>query len=434
MTSQELSSATNGLHSGSVGDGEPFQARRRTAVCLVGAGWRFTSGISYYTCLLANAFADDYETSVIQMRQLLPKRLYPGRRRVGQAHSRVAYRREVSVYDGVDWWWGRSLTRALAFMSAGRPDVLVLQWWTATVLHTYIALAVKARLLGTRVIVEIHELQDPGEKRLRLVGSYGRWGLRILLRLCRGYVIHSADDRDKLDANYGAGKLRAAVVPHGPFDQYSVMSGHGQAAAEQIAAVSEAPKPGVVNLLFFGIIRPYKGLEDLLTVFNALPPDEAECLWLTVVGETWEGCIEPARLIAASPHRSRISFVNQYVSDEVVAAAFQHADVVVLPYRRSSGSGVLHVAMNYGLPVVVTNVGGLPDAASGYDGAIFVPPDDLQALRSAILHSIQLAGQRFEDPRSWTDSIRGLLFAAGVQRSWASETPEVLGELPMRLS
>ena len=164
MTSYELSSASNGRNRGPCSDSEPFQGGHRLAVCLVGAGWRFTSGISYYTCLLANALADDYDTSVIQMRQLLPRRFYPGWRRVGQHRSRVAYRSEVSVYDGVNWWWGRSLVRALTFMAARQPDVLVLQWWTATVLHTYIALALRARLLGTRVILEIHELQDPAAR------------------------------------------------------------------------------------------------------------------------------------------------------------------------------------------------------------------------------------------------------------------------------
>ena len=151
-----------------------------------------------------------------------------------------------------------------------------------------------------------------------------------------------------------------------------------------ISAVTAAPRDGTVNLLFFGTIRPYKGLESLLRVFSGLTPHEASGLWLTVVGETWEGCTEPARLVAASPYRDRISFVNDYVPDEVVSAAFGHADVVVLPYRRSSSSGPLHVAMNWGLPVVVTRVGGLPEAAAGYQGAVFVAPGDDNELRDGI--------------------------------------------------
>ena len=115
----------------------------------------------------------------------------------------------------------------------------------------------------------------------------------------------------------------------------------------------EAPD-GVVNLLYFGIIRPFKGVEDLVRAYEGIPDDQADRFWLTVVGETWEGHTLPTELIAASPRRDRITVVNRYVQDDEVDGFFRGADVVVLPYHRSSMSGPLHVAMNYGLPVVVT--------------------------------------------------------------------------------
>ena len=145
----------------------PGDAGPRRTVCLVGPGWRFTSGISYYTWRLAGALADRHDVSVILMRQLLPRRFYPGRARVGLPRARAAYPAGLPVHDGVNWWWGRSLARALHLLRSGLPDVLVLQWWTATVLHTYLALALTARLLGAQVVVELHELQDTGEGRLQ---------------------------------------------------------------------------------------------------------------------------------------------------------------------------------------------------------------------------------------------------------------------------
>jgi hypothetical protein len=76
----------------------------------VGPGWRFTSGISYYTCRLANSIADDqHETSVILLRRLLPLLLYPGKQRVGLKRASMEFHSDVAVYDGIDWWWGRSL-------------------------------------------------------------------------------------------------------------------------------------------------------------------------------------------------------------------------------------------------------------------------------------------------------------------------------------
>ncbi|HEY3877566.1 MAG TPA: glycosyltransferase [Trebonia sp.] len=394
------------------GDGES-----PLSVCLVGPGWRFTSGISYYTCRLANSMASDQcETSVLLIRRLLPRLLYPGKQRVGLRRASMKYRPDVAVFDGIDWFWGTSLFKALRFLRARRSKVLLLEWWTTATLHTYLLLAIAARAAGMRVVIELHELQDPGEAGFALARSYGHWGLKTLLRLAHGCIVHSKADWQLFESSYGPIDVRVALVPHGPYDQYREVSADSAdpAVAAAVSAVRSAPKDGVVNLLFFGLIRPYKGLEDLLRVFNALPREEVERLWLTVVGETWEGTTEPAELIATSPHADRITFVNEYVPDEVVGAAFAHADVVVLPYRRSSSSGILHVAMSWGLPIVVTSVGGLPEAASGYAGAVFVPPDDPALLKDGLMKAAALAGQKFADPRSWHDTVVAVGLAASV--------------------
>jgi glycosyltransferase involved in cell wall biosynthesis len=158
-------------------------------------------------------------------------------------------------------------------------------------------------------------------------------------------------------------------------------------------------------LLFFGVIRPYKGLEDLIRAFDALPEDQINRYWLTIVGETWEGWTLPAELIEKSRYHDRITFINRYVPDEEVATYFAGADAVVLPYHRSSASGPLHVAMSHGLPLIVTRVGGLVEASSGYEGAFLVPPQDSVALTQAILEVAKVQGQRYQDPHSWDRTV-----------------------------
>ncbi len=358
---------------------------------------------------------DNCDTSVILIRRLLPRLLYPGKIRVGLKRASMQYREGISLFDGIDWWLGSSILRAVRFLRARHSQVLLLEWWTAATLHTYLLLALTARVLGVRVVIELHELQDPGEAGFALARKYAHWGLQALLRLAQGCIVHSKADWQLFESSYGPMDVRIALVPHGPYDQYHELAGTPEPAiAEAISAVRAAPGDGVVNLLFFGLIRPYKGLSDLVRVFSALPREEAERLWLTVVGETWESCTEPAELIAASPHKDRISFVNEYVPDEVVGAAFAHADVVVLPYRRSSSSGILHVAMSQGLPIVVTSVGGLPEAASGYAGAVFIPPEDPASLQAGLLRAAAMAGQKFTDPRSWHDTVAAVRLAAAI--------------------
>ncbi len=374
-------------------------AGRPMAITVVGAGTRFLSGMSYYTIRLANAFATRHRVSVITMRRLLPARFYPGRARVGAALTRLEYEPAIAVHDGVDWFWLPSLLGALFGLVRRRPGVIVFQWWTGTVLHSYLALTVIGRLLGSRVVIEFHEILDTGEDAIPFARQYVNAIAPIFVRLASGYVIHSDSDLATLQGRYRLGGRPVAVIPHGPYDHHRVMP-----ASMGAPSVREAPAEAL-NLLYFGVVRPFKGLEDLVEAFNALPAEAIEGYWLTVVGETWEGWTLPFELIERSPYRDRITVVNRYVHDDEVAAWFAAADAVVLPYHRSSASGPAHTAMSHGLPLVITEVGGLPAAVAGYDGAILVPAHAPAALAEAIQRLPAMRGVAYQDPHSWSRTL-----------------------------
>ena len=102
------------------------------------------------------------------------------------------------------------------------------------------------------------------------------------------------------------------------------------------------------------------------------------------------------RRIATSPHRDDITFINRYITDDEVAGYFAGADLIVLPYHRSSSSGPLQIAMAKGLPVVVTEVGGLVEATALYPGAVRVKPANPASLADGIQEAATLVGQRFQ--------------------------------------
>jgi glycosyltransferase involved in cell wall biosynthesis len=367
-------------------------------VCVVGSGTRFLSGISTYTIRLANALADRHHVTILTMRGLLPRRFYPGRERVGQDLTDLRLDPRIDRFDGIDWYWIPSMLRGLWFVARHRPQVLVLQWWTGTVLHTYLALSLLAKILRMRVVVEFHEVvADTGEIRSAPVRAYIRSIAPVVLRLASAFAVHSAFDETLVRATYRVGRDRPiVVVPHGIYDHYRASTG------VETPALREAP-PAVCNLLFFGVIRPYKGLDDLIRAFDSIDPGQIHRYWLTVVGETWEGWTEPGSLIANSRYSARITFINRYVHDTELDARLRGADAVILPYRRSSISGPLHVAMAYGLPIVMTNVGGNAEAADEYDGVLLVPPSDPVALRTAIL-TLKKSTIRHAHPRPWAQT------------------------------
>ena len=365
-------------------------------MCVVGSGMRFLSGISYYTLRLSNALAVSCDVSVVLMRRLLPAHIYPGRGRVGLELTRAKYAPSIRVFDGVDWYWLPSIVRALKFLVSQRPDFVVFEWWSGTVLHSYSVLAIAARCLGARIVIEFHELLDVGEMRFPAARAYVGLLAPFLIRMASALVVHSEHDRRALKEQYRLRDRKVALIPHGPYDHYQLADEQQSLRTASVACC---------NLLYFGVIRPFKGLEDLISAFDSIPEARIQDYWLTVVGETWEGWTLPSELMGRSRYRDRITFVNRYVRDEEVAAYFAGADAVVLPYHRSSASGPLHVAMSWGLPVIVTEVGGLPEAVARYEGAILVKPRDPEGIRVAIEQVVKWKGRCFDDPHSWERSV-----------------------------
>jgi glycosyltransferase involved in cell wall biosynthesis len=363
-------------------------------VMVVGSGWRFASGISHYTYKLSEALAERYSVSTLLMRGLVPRRLYPGARRVGATVTDAAYPASIPVYDGVDWYWGPSLAGALRFLDEQRPDTVVFQWWTGAVLHTYLRLARHAVRRGARVIMEWHEGQDVGEAAMPAARRYVGALLPRLLSQVDAHVVHSAFDLDAISAAHPLTSAPVAVIPHGPFDHL----------ARPATAAAAHGQP--FRLLYLGVVRPFKGVEDLVEAFSSLDRAQAERFRLSIVGETWEGWGAPAEAIARSPHADLIERVDRYVTDAELGEHFAGADAVVLPYHRSSASGPLQIAMSAGLPVVTTAVGGLTEAVRDYPGAVLVPPRDPAALRAALLRLPERRGQRYDDPHSWRQTAR----------------------------
>jgi len=388
-------------------------------ILVVGPGDRFLSGVSYYTAALTSALAEHEPVAVLLLRRLCPHLAYPGRGHVGRADGTLSYP-DVPVLNGLDWFWGRSAIRAWRFWHRVRPHTVILQWWTGTVLHSYLALAWLARRTGARVVMEFHEVQDVGEARLPLVGPYTRAGMRLLLNRTDALVVHSEFDRAAIRAVYPpAAVLPIEVVAHGPYTQYTdgAASPRASGAPPRRRPVDGEP----ARLLIFGVIRPYKGHAELAEAVRLLVESGLD-IHLTVVGEIWQGYRDPLDRLATVLPPDRLTVVDRYVDDSEVRGYFADTDLVVLPYRRSSASGPLHIAMSLGLPVVTTSVGGLVEATADYSGAVLVPPGDPLALAEGIRAALPLGATRHPDPHSWSqtvDRFTALLGRIGSSRTAA---------------
>ena len=133
-------------------------------------------------------------------------------------------------------------------------------------------------------------------------------------------------------------------------------------------------------VLFFGLIRPYKGLEVLLEAANLLSEDTH----LIIAGECYGSWSKYEKIINGSKAKSRIHVFNRFIPDEQLGEFFVAADLVALPYLSASQSGVTATAIQYDLPIVASNVGDLSNSITNGETGALVEPGDSKALGEAI--------------------------------------------------
>lgn len=361
--------------------------RNKIKVVIIGPSEKFLSGVSYFTLRLSNALSDLMDVKTLLFRKMLPKRLFPGWRRVGEELTAQKFDERVEVYEILDWY--NPITWLRAFRIAKKSDVILFQWWTSSVAHMYLVLEVlNFRFRRRPIIIEFHEVVDPLESSIFLIRIYSKVMGRLIRRLATHYVVHSHSDKELISKNYGIEKEKIEVIPHGIYDHYKKMERN---VAKSTVVIKEE-----FIILFFGLLRPYKGVKYLIKAFESLPEDVIEKSRLFIVGETWEDK-ESKELAKESNFSDKIKVIDRYVSDDEISLYFSASDVLVIPYTRASQSGVAHIGMAFGMPIIASEVGGLKESLGKYKGTVFVQPGSADDIVKALM-SVFDERREFEAP------------------------------------
>lgn len=280
--------------------------------------------------------------------------------------------------------------------------------WAEIVHFQWFAVAPLDRLLLPRrpTVVTAHDLL-PREPRPGQLGAQRR-----LYDAVDAVVVHSEFGRQELVGRLGVPAEKVTIIHHGAFDHLAGLA-PGRLPPELADDDRQAPV-----VLFFGLLRPYKGLDVLLAAWRELTGEAfarpAPRLW--VVGRP-RMPIEELR----SQAPPGVRFLPRFVSDPELAACFARASVVVLPYtstERFDFSGVLATALAFGTPSILSDVGGFPEvAATG--AARLAPPGDRTALAEALSELLgdptererlaEAARAAAAGPYSWREAARRTL-------------------------
>ena len=357
-------------------------------IAVVGPVYPYRGGIAHYTALLAAHLAQQHSIQVYTYSQQYPARLYPGRSQLDPAPPLT----EVEAQRWLIPWWPLTWRTVQHDWAAWRPDVVVFQWWVPFMAPMTTWLARSAHRLNSRVVMICHNIL-PHER------SWVDTTLaQMALSKADQLIVHSQDECTRARQLNLAGSIEVTSLP--------TYSAFGSVTWSQERARAAIGIGGRV-LLFFGLVRPYKGLSDLL---DALPAVLAKFdVTLLVVGEIW-GKSEPYRSrVKTLGLESRVRFVDRYVSNDEAAMYFAACDLAVLPYREATGSAVLQLAFGLGIPVVATRTGGMGEVVEDGVTGFLVEPGDVSGLSGAI-------ERYFREDRS--SAFRQNITRAADQFSW----------------
>ena len=286
-----------------------------------------------------------------------PKWLFPGENDIDPRALPFEEPHVRYIIDSINpLTWAKAVTA----LREHRPDAVILPWWTVYWAPMFIYVSRRLRLMGIPIYFFCHNVLDHD------AGPWKRMITAVVLSAGDGFFVQSDEERARLQALIPGSRI--VVHPHPVYNQFP-------------KPTKVLPRRAAREFLFFGFVRPYKGLDILLQALAMMPDQNA---MLTIAGEFWEKPYKTVKLIAELGIANRVEMISRYVSDVEAANLFQRADALVLPYRKATGSGVIGLAYHYRKPVIASNVPGLKEVVRDGETGILVEPESPQKLAIAL--------------------------------------------------
>lgn len=330
-------------------------------------------GLSSYCLALTTALADLVQIEFISFKRLYPGFLYPGGNLKNDHTFPVTAHRNLMVKRNLNWYNPLTWLSAAIFSSA---DMLHAQWWSLPLALVYLCICGVFRLRGRRVVFTVHNVFSHERSRIFEAAS------RRLLKLGDHFIVHTEKNRRQLMDHFEIPRERISLIPHGCLD-FHVRNHVDRDKIRRELGIRANQK----SILLFGAIRPYKGVGTAINAFAEVFRQVPEAL-LLIAGKLWQRWEPYQEMIDRLGLSEAVKTYLDYVPSGEVYKYFEAADLVILPYDRfDSQSGVGSTAVSFRKPMIVTDVGGLPDLVE--DRRYVVPPKDPQTMARRIIDCLK---------------------------------------------
>ena len=347
-------------------------------IVMIGPVYPYKGGIAHYTSLMYRALSKNHSVKLITYKMQYPRFLFKREQR-DYSNKELQINEAKYLINTANPFNCIEVARRIKRM---KPDMVIFQWW-----HPYFAPCywIMERILGesTRILFLCHNV-FPHER-----FPMDRFLCKQVLKRGDYFITHSGlDTRDLLSIKKDA-IYEQTVLPTYNFFKMKDMS---RKEARGRLNIPDGEK----ILLFFGFVRKYKGLKHII---NALPEIERQVgnVKLYIVGDFQGDKEQYLELINAQKVKKYIQIFDGYIPDNEVEKFFAACDLVVLPYESATQSGIVQIAYGFQKPVVVTNVGGLPEVVKdGKTGYVVKAGDDSQLADAVIRFFNEKKSDKFQ--------------------------------------
>ncbi|MCL4561046.1 MAG: glycosyltransferase [Chloroflexi bacterium] len=359
---------------------------------VIGPVYPYRGGIAHFTTLLSRALAQKYPVQVISFKRQYPSFLYPGESDRDPSLEPLEISARYLLDPLYPWTW----QQAIGAVARYQAEAVLTQWWTTFWAPAFAWVASGLRRRGVPVIYLVHNVL-PHEPR--------RWDAplaRLALRQGSAFIVQNRREGERLAAL--APGVRYQICHHPNYEMFASQKIPKGEACRLLRLPADQPV-----LLFFGIVRPYKGLRVLLEAAARLK-ERGENLYLVVAGEFWEDPDDYRLLIDKLGLAGQVHLENRYIPNEEVGRYFSAADLFVAPYIQGTQSGAVKMALGFGLPVVVSDAVAEGISPTRGQAVKITPAGDAGALAEAIstlLASPQSAAGETPPPvvSSWDEMV-----------------------------
>lgn len=370
-------------------------------IVVFGTAWPYRGGLAAFNERLAKQFvAEGHEVEMVTFTLQYPSFLFPGKTQYSNevAPDGLKIVREINSCNPLSWIRvGRRLKKEA-------PDLLISCYWMAFFAPCYGVIQRIVKRNGTTKCIGLVHNMIPHEPNIldKLLAPFYVKQTDGFVALSESVVrdIASLDKRNK----------PKAFSPHPVYDHYGEKM--SKTAACEALGLDETKN----YMLFFGLVRAYKGLDWLLDAF-AKVKDQLKDVQLIVAGEFYEEEDKYRAQIEANGLKDRVIVKNEFVADADLRKYFGAADLIVQPYKTATQSGVTQVAFHFEKPCLVTNVGGLGEIIHDRKMGYAVVPE-VDAIADALIDYYQYDRQ---------DAFTEYLIDEKKKYEWNRMTDVILG-------